>query len=277
MPTESGSRMLEHARVYLSGPMDYVASRADERRYGWRNRVGEFLRNLGATVFDPWSKPAIHGLYEYGKEDENTIKAKESWTFEQGAAGASKRAACAEMFWPALHIDLRMVDTADFVVAYCPTNVYSVGTPHEIIMARQQHKPVLFVSPPVAFPALAQLRAHLAECQDRRGIELLNRLETEVPIKTNPKGVPSLWYMPLIGGESFFDGFGFVQYARAFGWNRIPLDENEERCPPTRPLLPFLEELNERLPMKWNRHLCEFMEDDDWLLWELSHGDQHGV
>jgi hypothetical protein len=36
--------LLHDARVYLSGPMDFVASRAVEKATGWRNRVGEFLR-----------------------------------------------------------------------------------------------------------------------------------------------------------------------------------------------------------------------------------------
>jgi len=42
---------LRGARVYLSGPMDSVASRADEKKFGWRNRVGDFLRAHGAIVF----------------------------------------------------------------------------------------------------------------------------------------------------------------------------------------------------------------------------------
>lgn len=41
-----------------------------------------------------------------------------------------------------MHIDLRMVDMSDFVIAYCPTNIYSVGTVHEIVVTREQHKPV---------------------------------------------------------------------------------------------------------------------------------------
>ena len=49
------------ARVYLSGPMDFVASRADEKKLGWRNRVADFLREKGAIVFDPWFKPEAHG------------------------------------------------------------------------------------------------------------------------------------------------------------------------------------------------------------------------
>jgi len=41
---------LRGARVYLSGPMDFVASRADEKKLGWRNRVGDFLRAHGYTA-----------------------------------------------------------------------------------------------------------------------------------------------------------------------------------------------------------------------------------
>ena len=63
--------LLKGARVYLSGPMDFVASREDEMRFGWRSRVGKFLRDLGAVVFDPWDKPEVRGLYEYGREGLN--------------------------------------------------------------------------------------------------------------------------------------------------------------------------------------------------------------
>ena len=140
---------LSGARVYLSGPMDSVASRADEKNSGWRVRVGQFLRSFGATVFDPWSKPEVRGLQDYGREDETTVEVREKWSFEPTPRGAKARTECAATFWETMHVDLRMVDVSDFVVAYCPTNIYSVGTPHEIVVARQQHKPVLFVSPQI--------------------------------------------------------------------------------------------------------------------------------
>ena len=78
---------MRDARVYLSGPMDFVASRADEKKHGWRNRVGDFLRKLGVTVFDPWFKPEIRGIKEFGREDETTTEARQQWTFEQGEKG----------------------------------------------------------------------------------------------------------------------------------------------------------------------------------------------
>lgn len=264
---------LRGARVYLSGPMDFVASRADEKKLGWRNRVGDFLRHLDAIVFDPWFKPAVRGLEEYGLEDVNTIDTRENWTFEPGQAGDEARAQCAERFWETLHIDLRMVDTSDFTIAYCPTNIYSVGTAHEIILSRQQWKPVLFVSPAVTFPTLDRLREHLKD--DAEGLQLLAKLETEVPIKPNPRAIPSLWYMPLVGGGNFFDGFGFAQYAERFGWPRIPMDEHEERHPPKNPLLPSLEKLAREIPRRWDDKLKQYVRNDDWLLWELG-GESEG-
>ncbi len=266
---KSKPNLLRGARVYLSGPMDFVASRAAEKRFGWRNRVSQVLQAMGVTVLDPWFKPDVRGLHEYGREDlKGGDRIRRRWTYAGGRQGAQARSWCARQFWETLHIDLRMVDTSDFSISYCPTNIYSVGTPHEIIMATLQHKPVLFVSPPVEFPALRELRAHLAE--DHAGRELLQRLEREIPIKENPRGIPSLWSIPLVGGENFFDGFGFAAYRKRFGWREdISIDAHEKRFLPKRPLLPFLEKLNQRLPKKWDSKLDRFVSDDDWLLWDF--------
>ena len=253
---------LRGARVYLSGPMDFVASRADEKKLGWRNRIGDFLRSHGAIVFDPWFKPGVRGAQQYGLEDIHTI--------EQGQAGDEKRSECAEKFWETLHIDLRMVDTSDFTIAYVPTNIYSVGTVHEIVLSRLQWKPVLFVSPPVTFPALDQLRAHLEERKDAHALQLLDKLSSDVPIKPNPRAIPSLWYMPLVGSGNFFDGFGFAYYREKFNWSEIPMDERETDQPPQNPLLPFLERLTHELPQRWDNRLKKYVPNDDWLLWELD-------
>ena len=269
--------LLRNTRVYLSGPMDFVASREVEKKFGWRNRVSEFLQELGVTVFDPWFKPEIQGVKEYGREDETTAKVRAQWSFDPSEKGASARASCADHFWPALHMDLRMVDTSDFIVAYVPTNVYSVGTPHEIILCRSERKPVLFVSPPVKFPALDRLRDHLSKKGDSEGSRMLKDLEVQVPIKENPDGSPSLWYMPLIGGEHFFDGFGFAQYRDRFKWQRVEMDDREDAEPPQKPLLPFLESLNQKLPLKWDRYQKKFGPNDDWLLWKLDQGTAAGA
>lgn len=267
--------LLKGTRVYLSGPMDFVASRAAEKAGGWRTRVGTFLRQMGVTVFDPWEKPGVRGLHDYGIEGEKTTSVRDLWTYEGGDEGADRRASVGEAFWPALHIDLRMVDTSDFIVCYCPTNIYSVGTPNEIILARNEFKPVLFVSPYVFFPELAELRTHLAG--DATGTKLLNDLCAKVPIKENTNASPSNWYTSLIAGEYFFDGFGFEPYREDFGWKQADIDNNENSHRPKKPLLPFLEQLNRKLPEKWGRQAKKMVTDSDWLLWDLGvHGADEG-
>jgi hypothetical protein len=247
--------------------MDFVASRADERNEGWRNRVSRFLTSFGTTVFDPWSKPLVRGFSKYGLQGGETRDFHGAWTFRRGPQGAAARARCSQKFWEVLHIDLRMVDTSDFVIAYCPTNIYSVGTPHEIIVCRQQRKPVLFVSPPVTYPMLARLREHSRK--DPVAMRLLDQMEAGVPIKPNPKGVPSRWYVPLIGGEHFFDGFGFRYYQKRFSWKPGRLDFLEASRRLENPLLPFLEKLDRRIPKEWDDRLKRFIPNDDWLLWDL--------
>lgn len=156
-------------------------------------------------------------------------------------------------------------------------NIYSVGTPHEIILARTQRKPVLFVSPRVKFDTLGKLREHLRVRGDKDGLDYLKELENAVPITENPTGAPSLWYMPLVGAEHFFDGFGFEKYRKDFGWEEITdLEKREAVDPPAKPLLPFLLELNQELPKKWNRQRRRFDTNDDWLLWDLHRQAEGG-
>lgn len=260
-----GGDILSHASVYLSGPMDFVASREEEKRNGWRTRISQFLDQYGTRVFDPWEKPQVVGMPHYGKEDEFTVNKRDAWHYD-GKEGDRTRAELAAEFWPTLHIDLRMVDVSDFVIAYCPTNVYSVGTVHEIVVACTQHKPVLFVSPKINVQPLEELRSHLEDRNDTRGSELFNELLREFPAKPNAEGIPSLWYMALVDPNYFFDGFGFEQYREGFGWERSPLDEREEHLEVKRPLLPFLASLNERVPKRFDLSQDEYVENPDWLI-----------
>ncbi len=161
-----------------------------------------------------------------------------------------------------------MVDICDFLIAYCPTNIYSVGTVNEIVRARTQHKPVLFVSPPVNFSALDDLTKYLEEKGDQKGLALLSELQKQASLKANPDGVPSPWYLALMNEDYFFDGFGFTLYSKNFNWLNSRLDQIEQRTPPKRPLLPYLEKLNQEIPKRFDALHNEFIENPDWMILE---------
>jgi hypothetical protein len=261
--------ILDRARVYLSGPMDFVASRIEEKKNGWRTRISTFLQRYGATVYDPWNKPQVSGMRHYGKEDEFTLERREDWTYGQTADDAGARAELCELFWPTLHIDLRMTDLADFIIAYCPTNIYSVGTVHEIATARLEHKPVLLVTPPIDLSVFDELEKYLASLSDGgNGSDLLKKLATVVPTRGNMEAIPSLWYMAMLQYEDyFFDGFGFAEFKEEFGWEDYPpLDERERRFPPHRPLLPYLKRLNKTIPKRYDAEKRKYVENPDWLI-----------
>lgn len=266
--------LLAGSTVYLSGPMDFVASREEESRNGWRSRLTQVLEGFGVRVFDPWHKPLVLSLGRYGIEDETTPQARASWRFDEGPDGAEARASVAKQFWPVMHIDLRMVDLSDFVIACCPTNLYSVGTPHEIVVARQQRKPVLLVSPPVRYPIWEGLESRYAD--DPRTTKLLVDVGKEVVIRANATGTPSSWYTSLVDSESFFDGFGWDAVRSRFGWADSYLDEREAPPnPPVRPLIQFLASMQRGArPQRWDRDLKAFVDNDDWLLLERRSGDQ---
>jgi len=96
-------------------------------------------------------------------------------------------------------------------------------------------------------------------------------VEQEVPIKPNPRGLPSLWYMKLVGSENFFDGFGFSRYMDQFNWKRNVADKREARQALRRPLLPFLERVAQgHFPKRWDAGVRKFVRDDDWLVLDLK-------
>ena len=191
------TNLLRGTRAYLSGPMDFVGSRVVEKFLGWRALLTPILKAVGITVLDPWNKPAIRGHSEYGHEGILPSKAEYEADFWTNHA---TRAKFEKDFWETVHIDCRMTDVSDFLISFVPTNIYSVGTVHEIVLARSQFKPVLFVSPPVRyefFPELNDL--------DPRVKDLLRFYG----LKENPEGIPSQWYGNIVGGNNMFDGFGW--------------------------------------------------------------------
>ncbi len=266
--------LLRGTTCYLSGPMDFVVDRKQEALIGWRARLTDALESWGVRVFDPWFKPMVRNLGRYGIEDETSNEERKDWIFDEGSRGAAVRSRLSGSFWPVMHIDLRMVDLSDFVIACCPTNLYSVGTPHEIVLARQQRKPVLLVSPPVRYPQWQALSDALKDQPEL--LSLLGDVQREVVVRDNPTGVPSQWYMTLVGSEVFFDGFGWDPYRARFKWASNYLDAREAQPhPPVRPLLPFLEQLDDgKRPQRWDGRSRRFRDNDDWLLLEEQANDR---
>jgi len=189
--------ILEKTRCYLSGPMDFVGSRVIEKYLGWRAILSPILKAFSIRVLDPWNKPAIRGHVNYGQE--GVLPNKEQYEADFWTSGAT-RVRFERDFWETVHIDLRMTDLSDFVVAFVPTNIYSVGTVHEIIVARQQQKPVLMISPPIRYDLFPELAALSAE--EKRALKFAG-------FKENPQGIPSQWYGNIVGGRNMFDGFGW--------------------------------------------------------------------
>jgi hypothetical protein len=271
MADQKQESILAGCTVYLSGPMDFLAlPREEEARHSWRARVGQFLRKHGVNVLDPWHKPEIRALHDYGKEDAKSTENRDRWTFDAGEPARAVRAEICHAYWPTVHIDLRMVDKSDFLIAFCATNTYSVGTVHEIALARQQRKPVLFVSPPIRLDALADLQKHLAARHDSQGLDLLEKLRLEQPMKENLNGAPSLWYMGLLPGDYFFSNFGFDQFRPEYGWEEKPLDALDRQVPLAhqRSLLPYLEALDRQIPDRYDPELKCPVPNDDWLIFE---------
>lgn len=197
---KSERSLLSGSRVYLSGPMDFIGSRVMEKYLGWRSVLTPILEALEVSVLDPWNKPEIRGLdpkNEYGKEGVNRDKSryeKDFWT------NPETRALYETEFWETVHIDLRMTDISDFMIAFVPTNIYSVGTVHEILISKQQKKPTLIVSPPIKFELFPELLKLSKEERDRLKF---------YGIKENSQGLPSQWYGRIVGGHYLFDGFGW--------------------------------------------------------------------
>lgn len=196
----ANSTLLDGSRVYLSGPMDFIGSRVIEKYLGWRSIITPIFKALNVLVMDPWNKPMIKGLdpkNEYGKEGVHRDKSKyerDFWT------NPETRALYETEFWETVHIDLRMTDISDFMLAFVPTNIYSVGTVHEILTAKSQKKPTLLVSPPIKYDLFPEL--------DNLSPEEKKRLKYD-GLKENRTGLPSQWYGRIVGGHYLFDGFGW--------------------------------------------------------------------
>ena len=115
--------MLEKTTCYLSGPISYVD-------VDWRGPLLDVLNNFNINVFDPFRDPKQQWV---AKLEEAKVKGDVK-TYQDICRKFVRK-------------DLAIVDRCDFVVAYLPYKVPTVGTHHEIINANNSKKPTLLFCP----------------------------------------------------------------------------------------------------------------------------------
>ncbi len=120
--------------VYLCGPIDY----AKDRGVKWREDITPKLIEIGfkeSNILNPCNKPV--GSYGRNLSEEQRIskefRDKKDWG---GLESLMKQI---------IKVDLRMVDKSDILIVNLSDCDRIVGSVHEIIAARYQHKPVYLI------------------------------------------------------------------------------------------------------------------------------------
>jgi len=123
-------------RAYHIGPMD--ADRIGGRL--WREDMSEFLLSRGCIPLNPYEKP-MHSVSNNGLEDD------ESFEMMCQARDKEDYDTLAKLINPIRHVDLRMVDHADFIICNLDYDKKPTGTFDEIFTAERQKKPILLHCP----------------------------------------------------------------------------------------------------------------------------------
>lgn len=117
-------------RTYLVGAMDRVPDGGVE----WRERITPRLHDLGVIVYNPCNKPIADPKVLENEDTRARInKLREAKCFDtlRGDYGSIRT------------VDLRMVDTSDFLIANIDIDAHACGTYEEITTANRQKKPIL--------------------------------------------------------------------------------------------------------------------------------------
>jgi len=124
--------------VYLAGPIDFAA----DKGASYREKLRKLLKEAGLAphmILDPTKKPlgdlAAYKDFDTEQEFFDALVKHKRWDeYEQ-------------YIKTIMHIDLRFVDKSDVVIATVNPDIPMCGTWHEIVVARQQKKPVLLIDP----------------------------------------------------------------------------------------------------------------------------------
>jgi hypothetical protein len=129
----------EYFLCYLCGPIDFDPEGGSQWRIDWTKGLIDIGFN-SKQILSPTKKPITGTAFDLDNEADliHDCRSREDWDGLEAVMS------------DIMHIDLRLVDKSDLILVRFPLDkngnrVFTVGTIHEIIVARQQHKPVLVV------------------------------------------------------------------------------------------------------------------------------------
>jgi hypothetical protein len=123
-------RLNRHS-CYCVGPMD------SNREGGkiWRKDITPFLEDMGVVVLNPYEKPLQDT--DGSEDDENHLAVVK-------ALAEKRYDDVTKLMKVVRHIDLRMVDRADFIIVNMDWTKRPCGTIREILEADRSRKPIIF-------------------------------------------------------------------------------------------------------------------------------------
>jgi len=124
----------KHTQFYLAGPMEYQEGHGIK----WRERAENILEDMGVlpkNILSPTDKPSVRHSLPISKE----------WELQQKYRKAEDWDNLEQIMKDIITTDLRMVDKCDILIANIPEGSRTFGTVHEIIVARNQKKPVILI------------------------------------------------------------------------------------------------------------------------------------
>ncbi len=124
--------------VYLAGPIDFAA----DKGASYRKKLRKLLKEAGLSshmILDPTQKPlgnlAAYKDFDTEQDFFDALVKHKRWDEYEAYIKTI------------MHIDLRFVDKSDVIIATVNPDIPMCGTWHEIVVARQQKKPVLLIDP----------------------------------------------------------------------------------------------------------------------------------
>lgn len=121
---------LNKSSVYLAGPIDHAENYGSD----WREAFTKEVDGMGLTILDPTNKPG--GYLSETEQEQNIIKDLKSSGDYEGLKEFMKKIR---------RYDLRLLDNADFIIAYIDTSIHMCGTYDEIFTAEDQQKPIFYI------------------------------------------------------------------------------------------------------------------------------------